>query len=165
MKKGVLLFCILIVSGFFTNAYAQYAIDSQSIGDLTYKRGKFKNEQGVKLTESELRSIFDASQYVDYEKGMKKRKTGKILTGIGIGCMVAGTGLWTVLYAMDETDEIGYAPFAALYGTGLVCTIIGIPKTIVANNKLKRLAKEYNQTQVTSSFGIQEHGVGLAFTF
>lgn len=163
MKRLLLLLFASLIGGFYATVSAQYV--QEPTGNLSYSFGKFKNEQGVKLSNDDLERIFDSQQYSYYLKAKKKYKRGWLWTGVGIGCMAAGTGLWTVFHEDLEDEEYGYMPMFALYGGGLVCTIIGIPKTIIGSHRLKKIAKEYNQSQVSSSFGIQQYGVGFALTF
>lgn len=163
MKRLILLVCTLLIGGFYSTVSAQYAQELPN--SLSYSFGKYKNEQGVKLSNSDLQRVFDSQQYSDYLKAKKKYKKGWIMTGLGVGCMAAGTGLWTVFHEDLEDEEYGYVPMFALYGGGLVCTIIGIPKAIVGSHRLKRIANEYNKNQITTSFGIQQNGVGFAIAF
>ena len=102
MKRLLLLLFASLIGGFYATVSAQYV--QEPTGNLSYSFGKFKNEQGVKLSNDDLERIFDSQQYSYYLKAKKKYKRGWLWTGVGIGCMAAGTGLWTVFHE-DLEDE------------------------------------------------------------
>jgi hypothetical protein len=168
MKKLFLLICAVIIGGLFTNASAQYAQDSQTVNSLKYSFGNYKNEQGQKISKTDLRNYFDASQYQDYEMAHKKFVSGLVWTGVGVGLVAVGSLSWTLIEGLDLDfidEDKAWIPSSCLYFGGLVCAVIGIPKAISGNTKLKRIANEYNEAHISYSLGLQQNGFGLALAF
>lgn len=164
-------------------------------GPLSYSfGGVYTNINGEKLSKDDLQGYLNSYQYADYLAASRKFKTGVILSGVGAGCFViTGVIIGSVMnaadrydrkYNGDEADKWSDEEFdndtvnvlgGAFYGGisswvfiagGVVCTAIGVPKIFIGNNKLKKVANDYNnQPSASLSIGLQPHGFGLAYSF
>lgn len=150
MKKLIFIATLIVAS--FVGVQANAQIQSDVIpGEINYTFfGKFKNAEGKTLSKTELESYLNTPQYYDYRSGVKKLRSGYILTGIGAG-----------LYVIGATEHSSFYRYA-----GGILAVIGIPNVIIAHSKLNKVARNYNSQQNFSvNFGGQEHGIGLALNF
>lgn len=173
MKKIIFVAIVLFASSFLVQAQAQVV----NQGPVTYSfGGVYKNANGAKLSKQELQNYFNTYQYADYLNAARKFKNGAILTGVGVG-LIGGTLLWLNVFASKDVtdDNLEEMVSGAFYGGmisvvtlagGALCTIIGVPKLLIANNKLKGIAGDYNNKQnLSMSFGCQQYGLGFALSF
>ena len=184
MKKTIVL--ALLASLFLCygeKAHAQVAHQEQLIYSFG---GVFKDVSGTKLSKEDLQNYLSSYEYADYLSASRKFKNGVILTGVGIGCLASSAlivnGVMREGDRLDDTNADDYFDddhtrflgdvfyggmlSCVLIGGGLVCTAIGIPKTFIANGKLKKVATDHNnQPSVSLSFGVQQYGYGIALTF
>lgn len=155
--------------------------------------GTYRNSNGEKLSKQDLQNYLTSYEYADYLNASRKFKNGVILTGVGVGCLATSAllingivregnsltskyGDNSVPRDDDNLDEdtinfLGGAFYGGMLswvfiGGGLVCTAIGVPKTFIANGKLKRVATNHNnQPSASLSVGIQQYGYGIALKF
>lgn len=166
MKKLLLLLLALVIGGCFTTVSAQYVQNPQTVNSLKYSHGGYKTDQGIKLSKDELRSVFSDEQFNSYIKAKHKYRKGQILSLCGVGLVATGVLSWTAIISSGGANEEGaWIPSCCCWVSGIACTVIGVPKAINGKRRLKIIGKEYNSAQLSSSFGIQQNGVGFAFNF
>lgn len=109
-----------------------------------------------------IKNCPDAWNY--YEKGMKQRKTGRILLIIGGGCIVAGA----IVGLIDGGDGVLGGAVAGAYGTA-VASLVSIPFFISGKNKKNDAYKIYNQycvkPKATLSFRPTANSIGVCLNF
>jgi hypothetical protein len=143
---------------------------SVSKGDPLVVRGTsiFSNEQ--KLNRMELNNLFANTAAAQlYDKGVSRRKTGKILYWTGISLTAVSVLNVVIATAVDgETDVINTA---IVLGSGIGCLGVSIPFNLSGKNYIHNAVNSYNACQYTSShtpelkFGLTQNGVGFVLNF
>lgn len=140
---------------------------------LLITKGKdFYYLDGQRLTDNQYMELIKncPEAWVNYEKGMKQRKTGRILLIIGGGCVVASTIIAGIIEPTKFWDYAGYGAEIGIY-VGVPISIASIPFFISGKYKKKDAYKTYNQycaqPSTTLSVGpaTQGMGVGLYLNF
>lgn len=173
-KLSKLLVLALFVCIFTTTANAQYVTGANP--QLSYKAmGNIVNSDGTKLSAQELEKMLSSELFTKYEEAKGKYKSGIVLTSVGTGLAVVGFGTAFATRFITETDEnflildIVAGSGALMIIGGVVLDAIGIPKWVIGKNRLKNVAKEYNQhntaQNVSMTVGTTHNGFGLALNF
>ena len=163
-----ILFCIL----FALPSFSQVLPD----GYLKYKRGDYYLN-GAKLDHTGIETILGTDIY---QNSYKSAKTERTLGNVFIiaGGIAAGYGLAGGVYGevMKDPNLVGAPRFSqtlinvfwGVAGTGAALLVAGIPLKIIGNNRLEKIADDYNIKHYNSpslSMGITGNGIGLTFNF
>ena len=159
----VLVFSLLFCFG--SNLYAQ--VPSMNNVDIKYRGfGNYSDENGNKLSKTDLKQVLTAYEYSDYLAAKRKKTTGIVLTSVGVAAEAFSA--YTITTQSNETaEEFTTAIMYPVIVGGVICMAIGIPKLFVAGHKFRSVAKEHNSNNndVSLSFGPTQNGVGFALTF
>ena len=151
--------------------------DSKSI--LTYSRSKvYRN--GQRLSEDEVRSLMaNSMEFNLYDRGMKQKKSGKIMLWVGAGAALAGI----ITLSATSTSYVGSdshydyyiydSPGAAIAGMtltsiGSTSLIVGGIVYCVGKKKIRSSIDQYNYRASSHSFlqlGATNNGLGFVYNF
>ncbi|MDR1170789.1 MAG: CsgG/HfaB family protein [Prevotellaceae bacterium] len=135
--------------------------------DLFYA-GKMKVfSDGFKLSRSEIRNVMantNALRY--YNSGVRKRRTGNVLLGTGIGIAIFG-GFYSMAEITngEEVPMVGYT----IAGIGISSFITGLILKSKGKKLVRRSVEMYNSSNHTSNVefnvGLTRNGIGLVVNF
>ena len=141
---------------------------------LEMSKGKFYDETGRRLIDTQMRKIIGDQIYDETYVGASKqfRAGKKLITlgaiGFGVG-VAAGT---TCLVLSEENDDDALAMGAvggyALAALGALALEVGIPLKIIGRSRLNWIADNYNETKNVSlrvTGCSAAPGLGLALVF
>jgi len=167
MKRFVLSLLTFLLSA------AMFA-QTQSGEFLVFRNGGFYLGD-AKVSESELATILDANTFsTTYRTGSSFRTAGIVLTSVGAVGVAGGIAGYAVsvsrLTEEQGSDGTNAAILTGSVLTGIVgacCLPAGIVFLCLGNNKMKRVAANYNikDNSACLSLSSSENGFGLRLTF
>lgn len=159
MKKYILLFLIVIISGFLAYSQSEKSIKTEKTLVLIEDNQSVQNQEEYKLYQGR------------YNKAVKKRTGGLIIALSGVVC--AGTGFFIIEAERSKSiyqRNRGLMNFGAILNLiGFIGFNVGVPILMANNIKAKRNLEAMelldSKAAVKLSLGMTNNGLGLVLQF